>query len=50
MWERETVMDVVMEDFMMVTEDVRVTWCVVVTTVYSLENIIILKMTAVRDP
>ena len=44
---RATVTDLVMEVSMMVMPAVRVIWCVGVTTVSSLENIIILKMTAV---
>ena len=48
--ERETVTDLVMEVNMMAMLAVKETWCVEVTTVSSLENIIILKMTAVRGP
>ena len=48
--ERETVTDQVMEDNMTAMLAVKETWCVGVTTVSSLENIIILKMTAVRGP
>ena len=48
--ERETVTDLVMEDNMTAMLAVKETWCVEVTTVSSLENIIILKMTAVRGP
>ena len=48
--ERETVTDLVMEVNMMDTLAVKETWFVEVTTVSSLENITILKMTAVRDP
>ena len=46
--ERETVTDLVTEDNMTAMLAVKETWCVEVTTVSSLENIIILKMTAVR--
>ena len=48
--ERETVTDLVMEDNMTAMLAVKETWCVEVTTVSSLENIIILKMTAVTGP
>ena len=48
--EREIVTDLVMEVNMTAMLAVKETWCVGVTTVSSLENIIILKMTAVRDP
>ena len=48
--EREIVTDLVMEVNMTAMLAVKETWCVEVTTVSSLENIIILKMTAVRDP
>ena len=48
--ERETVTDLMMEVNMTGMLAVKETWSVGVTTVSSLENIIILKMTAVRDP
>ena len=48
--EREIVTDLVMEVNMTAMLAVKETLCVGVTTVSSLENIIILKMTAVRDP
>ena len=48
--ERVTVTALVTADNMMVTLAVLETWCVGVTTVSSLENITILKMTAVRGP
>ena len=48
--EREIVTDLVMEVNMTAMLAVKETWCAGVTTVSSLENIIILKMTAVRDP
>ena len=48
--EREIVTDLVMEVNMTAMLAVKETWSVGVTTVSSLENIIILKMTAVRGP
>ena len=48
--ERETVTDLVMEVNMMVMLAVKEILSAEVTTVSSLENIIILKMTAVRGP
>ena len=48
--ERETVTDLVMEVNMMVMLAVKEILSAEVTTVSSLENITILKMTAVRDP
>ena len=48
--ERETVTDLVMEDNMTAMLAVKETWCVEATTVSSLENITILKMTAVIGP
>ena len=47
---KETVTDLVMEVNMTAMLAVKETWCAEVTTVSSLENIIILKMTAVRGP
>ena len=48
--EREIVTDLVMEVNMTAMLAVKETWSVGVTTVSSLENIIILKMTAARGP
>ena len=48
--ERETVTDLVMEVNMMAMLAVKEILSAEVTTVSSLENITILKMTAVRDP
>ena len=47
--ERETVMDLVMVVSMMVMKDAREILCVAATIVYSLDHIIILKMTVVRN-
>jgi len=48
MWERETVMDVVMEDSMMGTGGARVTWSVAATTVQSLVCTTMRRMTVVK--
>ena len=49
MKEKETVMDLEMEDNMMDTEDAREILCVDPTTVFNLELTSIPRMTAVRD-